>query len=58
MINSILALCKPLNITHYELFSLWDADSGSTEPSGTLGIVSDTYRPKPAFTLYRDLVRR
>ncbi len=57
MINTILALCKPLNITHYELFSLRDADTGSTEPTGTLGITTDNYRPKLAFTLYRNLCR-
>lgn len=57
MINTVLALREPLNITHYELFSLRDADSASTQPTGTLGLVTDTYHPKPALTLYRDLVR-
>ncbi|WP_106403460.1 glycoside hydrolase 5 family protein [Actinocorallia populi] len=56
MLDTILALQESRNITHYELFSLRDADSGSTEPTGTLGLVTDTYRPKPAFALYRDAV--
>ncbi|WP_460915705.1 hypothetical protein [Plantactinospora veratri] len=57
MLGVILAEQESLNITQYELFSLRDADSGSTEPTGTLGIVTDTYRPKPAFAVYRDIVR-
>ncbi|MFA1548946.1 hypothetical protein [Actinomadura chokoriensis] len=57
MIGTILDRSESLNITQYEMFSLRDADSGSTEPTGTLGIVTDTYKPKPAFSLYRDIVR-
>ncbi|GAA0959383.1 hypothetical protein [Actinocorallia libanotica] len=56
MIDTILALEETRNITHYELFSLRDADSTAAEPTGTLGLVTDTYRPKPAFALYRDTV--
>ncbi|MFC7546940.1 hypothetical protein [Plantactinospora sp. GCM10030261] len=58
MLDAILAQQQPLNITQYELFSLRDADSAATEPTGTLGIVTDTYRPKPAFATYRDIVQR
>jgi hypothetical protein len=57
MLDTILDLREPLNITQYELFSLRDADSTSAEPTGTLGLVTDAYRPKPAFALYRDAVR-
>ncbi|MCI4061186.1 hypothetical protein MRQ36_00800 [Micromonospora sp. R77] len=57
MLGVILAEQETLNITHYELFSLRDGDSGSTEPTGTLGLLTDTYRPKPAFAIYRDIVR-
>ena len=57
MLGVILTEQESLNITHYELFSLRDADSSSTEPTGTLGIVTDTYRPKPALAVYRDIVR-
>ncbi|SCF47172.1 hypothetical protein GA0070216_12162 [Micromonospora matsumotoense] len=57
MLGVILTEQESLNITHYELFSLRDADSSSTEPIGTLGIVTDTYRPKPALAVYRDIVR-
>ncbi|MEV4764863.1 hypothetical protein AB0J89_19815 [Micromonospora chokoriensis] len=57
MLGVILTEQESLNITHYELFSLRDADSNSTEPTATLGIVTDTYRPKPALAVYRDIVR-
>ncbi len=56
MLGAILACRESLNIAQYELFSLRDADSGSTQPTGSLGIVTDTYRPKPSFTVYRDVV--
>ncbi|MEU4678636.1 hypothetical protein [Micromonospora sp. NPDC023737] len=57
MLGAILACAESLNIAQYELFGLRDADSGSTQPTGTLGIVTDTYRPKPALAVYRDVVR-
>ncbi|MEV6909151.1 GNAT family N-acetyltransferase [Amycolatopsis sp. NPDC051071] len=57
MLGTILACRESLNITHYELFSLRDADSASDQPTGTLGITTDTYRPKAALAFYRDLVR-
>ncbi|ROO84396.1 hypothetical protein EDD29_1919 [Actinocorallia herbida] len=57
MLAAVLALAGPLNITRYELFSLRDADSSSDQPTGTLGLVTDTYRPKPAYDLYRTTVR-
>ncbi|WP_433343837.1 hypothetical protein [Micromonospora sp. CA-111912] len=56
MLGVILARREALNITQYEMFSLRDADSGSDQPTGTLGIVTDTYRPKPALASYRDVV--
>lgn len=57
MLGTILACRESLNITHYELFSLRDADSASTQPFGTLGIATDTYQPKAALAVFRDLVR-
>jgi hypothetical protein len=58
MLDTILGLRESLNITQYELFSLRDADSGSAEPMGTFGLVTETYRPKPSFDVYREMVRR
>lgn len=57
MLGAILACAESLNIAQYELFSLRDADSDSGQPTGTLGIVTDTYWPKPALAVYRDVVR-
>ncbi|MEV6371423.1 hypothetical protein AB0L86_31530 [Micromonospora musae] len=57
MLGAILAAAESLNIAQYELFGLRDADSDSTQPTGTLGIVTDTYRPKPALAVYRDVIR-
>ncbi|MFI9814974.1 glycoside hydrolase 5 family protein [Saccharothrix variisporea] len=56
MLNTILANADRLDITHCELFSLRDADSGSSEAVGTLGLVTDTYEPKPAFATYKDVI--
>ncbi|SDY06134.1 hypothetical protein SAMN05421504_104382 [Amycolatopsis xylanica] len=56
MLGAIVADRESLNITHYELFSLRDADSASSEPTGSLGLVTDTYRRKPAFETYRNFV--
>ncbi|SNY38635.1 hypothetical protein [Paractinoplanes atraurantiacus] len=57
MIRTIVELETSANIALYELFSLRDADSGSPKPLGSLGLVTDGYRPKSAFTVYRDLIR-
>ncbi|MEV0675562.1 hypothetical protein AB0I60_03470 [Actinosynnema sp. NPDC050436] len=57
MIGAVLGLRGELNIAQYELFGLRDADSTTSEPVGSLGLVTDTYEPKPAFDLYRDLVQ-
>ncbi|MGN2639408.1 hypothetical protein ACTD5D_25230 [Nocardia takedensis] len=57
MWRAILSAADALNVTRYELFGLRDADSASDQPVGTLGLVTDAYRPKPSFALYRALVR-
>ncbi len=42
-----------LNITHWELFALRDADSTRTDPFHLFGIMRDDYAPKPAFDRLR-----
>jgi hypothetical protein len=44
------------DVAVYEQFGLRDADSGASEPVGRLGLVTDDYRPKPAFQVYRDVI--
>ncbi|CAL9417004.1 hypothetical protein SUDANB95_01767 [Actinosynnema sp. ALI-1.44] len=56
MLHTILDNAEDLDITHYEQFSLRDADSASPEPVGTLGLVTDTYEPKPAFAAYKNVI--
>ncbi|GGN51412.1 hypothetical protein FHR83_009289 [Actinoplanes campanulatus] len=58
MIHTILDQRTTANITVYELFGLRDADSDSTEPLGSLGLVTDTYHRKAAFDTYRDVIHR
>ncbi|WP_406230817.1 hypothetical protein [Nocardia sp. NBC_01009] len=56
MLETIIDAAPVHNITHYELFGLRDADSAAPEPTNQLGITTDDYRPKPAFTLYQTLI--
>lgn len=56
MIRTVHQLRGPLNITHYELFSLRDADTANPDPNHQFGILRDDYSPKPAFDTYRQLI--
>ena len=44
-----------LNISHYELFGLRDTDSSSDGLQ--FGLLRDDYSPKPAFAVYKRLIR-
>jgi hypothetical protein len=44
------------NITHYECFSLRDADSPNPGLFCQFGLLRDDYTPKPAFERYRQLI--
>jgi hypothetical protein len=44
---------RELNVTHWELFALRDADSTRANPFHQFGIVRDDYSPKPAFERLR-----
>ncbi|MGW1814017.1 hypothetical protein ACWCQM_10715 [Streptomyces sp. NPDC002125] len=57
MLEAICSSESTLNVTQCELFSLRDADSGSDQPTGTLGIVTDNYQTKPAFDRYRAIIQ-
>ena len=57
MIHTILEHRVSMNIAQYELFSLRDAHSGSPEPLGSLGLVTDTYERKAAFDMYREIIQ-
>ena len=52
-----LGLRTELNITHYELFGLRDADSSNDVSFYQFGIMRDDYTPKPAYETYQRLIR-
>jgi hypothetical protein len=56
MVRTVYNLRGKLNITHYELFSLRDADTGNPDLNHQFGILRDDYSPKPAFEVYRKLI--
>lgn len=57
MVRTIADLSEELNITHYELFGLRDADSSNENMFFQFGIMRDDYTPKPAFAIYQRLVQ-
>lgn len=56
MVRAVYNLRGQLNITHYELFSLRDADTANPDLNHQFGILKDDYSPKPAFQVYRNLI--
>jgi hypothetical protein len=56
MIRTVYQLRNRLNITHYQLFALRDADTGNPDVFRQFGIMRDDYSPKPAFETYRRLI--
>ncbi|MDN5797537.1 MAG: hypothetical protein L0H79_17560, partial [Intrasporangium sp.] len=44
---------RELNLTHWELFTLRDADSSRDDPFHRFGVLRDDYTPKPAFDRLR-----
>ena len=57
IIRSVYSLRLDLNISHYELFALRDADSGNAISFYQFGIMRDNYDPKPAFDTYKRLIQ-
>lgn len=55
-IRTIHRLAEALNVTHYELFSLRDADSSRPDLFYRFGLMRSDYTPRPAFDVYRRLV--
>jgi hypothetical protein len=45
-----------LNVTHWELFALRDADTSADGLFYHFGVLHDDYSPKPAFWVLRDLI--
>ena len=55
-VRTVHQLRLALNITHYQLFALRDADTGNPDPYGQFGIMRDDYSAKPAFEVYKRLI--
>ncbi|MBO0962610.1 hypothetical protein J1P26_23215 [Neobacillus sp. MM2021_6] len=57
IIRTIYHLRKELNISHYELFGLRDADSTKEDLFHQYGILRDDYNPKPAYYTVKKLIQ-
>ncbi|MBN7773253.1 hypothetical protein [Clostridium aminobutyricum] len=56
IIRTIYDLRNELNISHYELFGLRDADSREEDLFHQFGIMRDDYTPKPAYATFKKLI--
>ena len=56
IVRTISEVKHTYNITHYELFSLRDANTSNPDFFYQFGIMKDNYSPKPAFEVYRRLI--
>jgi hypothetical protein len=56
IVRTVHALRADLNITHWELFTLRDADSSKNDLFHRFGVLRDDYSPKPAFHTLRRLI--
>ncbi|MED1203981.1 hypothetical protein [Heyndrickxia acidicola] len=57
VIRTINNLRQQINITHYELFGLRDADSSKDDLFHQFGILKDDYSPKPGFYTFKKLLQ-
>jgi hypothetical protein len=56
-VNTVACLKSELNVTHWELFTLRDADTSSRDPFAHFGVLRDDYTPKPAYDALRNLIK-
>ena len=57
IIRTVYRLHRELNISHYELFGLRDADSSKEDLFHQFGIMRDDYSPKPAYHIFKSLIQ-
>ena len=57
IVRAVHARREELNVTHWELFTLRDADSSNDGLFHQFGVLRDDYSPKPAFERLRALFR-
>jgi hypothetical protein len=56
IVRTVADLAGEVGITHWELFTLRDADSSRDELFHRFGVLRDDYTPKPAFAVLRRLI--
>jgi hypothetical protein len=56
LVQAVLADRTTYNVSEYNWFDLRDANSSSTSFEDQYGLMTDTYAPKPAFSVYQKLV--
>ena len=56
VIRTVHGLRPELNITHYVLFGLPDANSSKADPFHRFGIMRDDYSPEQAYATFRSLI--
>jgi hypothetical protein len=56
ILATVLGLRAELNVTHWELFTLRDANTGLDDVFGHFGVLHDDYTPKPAYDVLRALM--
>ncbi len=57
IVRTIDRLREELNISHYMLFGLRDADSSKADLFHQFGITRDDYSPKPAYHAFKSLIQ-
>ncbi|MTK63673.1 MAG: hypothetical protein F8N15_03885 [Methanobacterium sp.] len=57
VIRTIYNLRQEINISHYELFGLRDADSSKDDLFHQYGIMRDDYSPKPSYNTFKKLIQ-
>lgn len=55
-LHTVHGLRAELNVTHWELFTLRDANSSKHSLFHRFGVLRDDYSPKPAFGVLRELI--
>lgn len=56
ILRAVRAKAEELNVTHWQLFTLRDADSSKDDLFHTFGVLHDDYTPKPAFHRLSQLI--
>jgi hypothetical protein len=58
IVDTVAGLRGELGITHWELFTLRDADSSRDDVFARFGVLRDDYTPKPAYDVLGSRIRR